>query len=170
MTSFLNRLAGLVDERPPELVCRRELWSQGARELHRRTHGETRESGAFLLGREESGAKRILDFIYYDDLDPEALSTGIVHFNGNRFTALWAICRERGYGVVADVHVHPYGYEQSTSDRDNPSMPRAGHIAIILPNFAVGTPEPGCIGLYKYFGNKRWQTQTRAGHKFFKLD
>lgn len=170
MTSFLNRLGGSDDASPPELVCRRELWSQGTRELRWRTKGATRESGAFLLGKEENGAKRILDFIYYDDLDPEALSTGIVHFNGARFTALWAICRERGYGVVADVHVHPYGYEQSMSDRANPSMPRAGHIAIILPNFAAGTPEPGHIGLYKYLGNKRWQTQTRHGEQFFKLD
>ena len=55
---------------------------------------------------------------------------------------LWAVCCERGYEVVADVHAHPQGCGQSSSDMANPVMPRAGHIAMILPNFTQDQPEP----------------------------
>ena len=50
---------------------------------------------------------------------------------------LWDICKRRGLTVVADVHVHPGGAGQSDSDRDHPMISRAGHIALILPDFAA---------------------------------
>jgi hypothetical protein len=41
------------------------------------------------------------------------------------------------------------------SDQANPVMPRAGHLALILPNFARGKPQPGSIGMYEFLG--KWQ-------------
>jgi hypothetical protein len=111
----------------------------------------------------------VREFVFYDDIDPRSLDSGIVHFNGNRFPLLWDICRARGYGVVADIHVHPGGYGQSESDRADPVMPRAGHIAFILPNFAAGPNEPGCIGMYEFLGDGRWRDHSRAGRQFFQI-
>jgi hypothetical protein len=152
------------------LKCNAEVWNRGVQELRIRTRGSTRESGAFLLGSDEGGFKRISEFVFYDDIDPHALDTGVVHFDGTKFSQLWSHCRLRGCGVVADVHVHPGGYRQSRSDRANPVMPRSGHYAIILPDFAALLTQPGGIGMYEYRGDGRWITRTNEGSEFFELD
>jgi hypothetical protein len=165
-----KRLVGWLT-RPPRLRCRRSLWRAGVTELARRTGGERHESGAFLLGRAHpKGGDEILDFVFYDDLDPHAYLTGAVVIRQTVMPRLWAICRERGYGVVADVHVHPGGYGQSDSDAESPVMPRAGHIALILPRFARGNPEPGSIGLYEFLGSGRWRDHSAAGSGFLRLE
>jgi hypothetical protein len=170
MSSLLNTLLGWVGLAPPRLRCRRAIWQAGTAELARRTLGGRRESGAYLLGHGRAdGSKEILEFIYYDDVDPTALATGVVVIRQTALPRLWEICRARGYGVVADVHVHPGGYGQSGSDRANPVMPRAGHIALILPNFAQGNPRPGVIGMYEFMGNRRWTEHTGLGKRFFRL-
>lgn len=175
MPSFLSKLFGWLFGRqpspPPRLVCSSEIWRAGARELARRTQGGHRESGAFLLGKDaEDGGKQILEFVYYDDIDPHALDTGIVHFAGAKLPLLWELCRQRGFGVVADVHVHPYGYGQSPSDQADPVMPRAGHLALILPHFAKRGVMPGEIGLYEYLGNGSWVDHSLEGDRFFKVE
>lgn len=139
-------------------------------ELQRRTMNGTRESGAFLLGQEANGTKRIVDFVFYDDIDPHSLDTGIVHFAGNKLPKLWELCRARGYGIVADVHVHPGGYGQSDSDQADPVMPRAGHFAFIIPHFARRETLPGSIGLYEYLGNGDWQDHSAEGSSFFRIE
>jgi hypothetical protein len=169
MPSFLSRLVGWLLGRP-NISCPRHVWEIGVRELERRTLNGTRESGAFLLGRVTGGQRRITDFVYYDDIDPHALDTGIVHFSGNKLPVLWALCRKKGYGVVADVHVHPGSYGQSNSDRANPVMPRSGHIAFIIPDFARREIEPGKIGMYEYLGDGRWRDFTLKGRAFFHLE
>ena len=170
MSSFLNTLLGLDAPMLPRITCAREEWKTGTQELARRTLGAKRESGAYLLGRtHENGVHEILDFIYYDDVDPAALSTGIVSIRATALPKLWAICRARGYGVVADVHVHPFGFQQSKSDREGPVMPRTGHIAFILPNFAQGSAEPGAFGMYEYLGKADWRDHSRRGREFFEL-
>lgn len=169
MNSFLNRLFGWLRAPESRISCRQDIWSAGVRELAKRTLNSRRESGAFLLGTDNGGHKSILEFIYYDDIDPHALDTGIVHFNGSKMQDLWDICRQRGYGVVADVHVHPAGYWQSASDQANPVMPRAGHIAFIIPDFASRQTEPGGIGQYEYLGNGGWRDHSAAGSSFFRL-
>jgi hypothetical protein len=170
MRSFLNTLRGWLGLTPPRLRCSRSIWSAGVSELAKRTLGERRESGAYLLGREnKDGSKEILDFIFYDDIDDQALATGIVTIRETALPKLWAVCRERGYGVVADVHVHPGGYGQSDSDYDNPVMPRAGHYALILPHFARRNPEPGSIGMYEFLGNNAWADHSPEGRRFFRL-
>ena len=169
MTSWPNRLCGWLSARRPSLTCGAGLWRAGTAELNRRTLNGRRESGAFLIGRRRGETCHIEEFVFYDDLDPNALATGIVHFDGNKFTRLWDICRSRGLSVVADIHVHPGRYEQSDSDRAEPAIPCAGHIAIILPHFSRRSVEPGGIGLYQYLGNKRWRDHSASGPNFFRL-
>jgi hypothetical protein len=100
--------------------------------------------------------RRIEEFVFYDDIDPNALKTGIVKIDGRRLGALWAHCRNTGRTVVADVHVHPGGFQQSESDSANPIMAEVSHIAIILPHFAERLTGPGDIGVYKYLGSRQW--------------
>ena len=105
-----------------ELSCSWFLWRRLLVCLRERGHGKSRESGAFLLGHHNGRCARITDFVLYDDLDPHCLDTGIVRFDGRYFGVLWAICKERGLSVVADIHVHPGGSQQSESDRTYPMI------------------------------------------------
>jgi hypothetical protein len=139
-----------------EVSCSWFLWQRLCARLRERGRNASRESGAFLLGRRKDGRARIVDFILYDDLDPHALDSGIVHFDGRHFGALWDICKRRGLSVVADVHVHPGGAGQSTSDREHPMISRAGHVALILPDFARPPVRTEAVGVYRYLGDKRW--------------
>lgn len=159
MASLISTLARIAFGPPPELVCRSNVWHAGVAELRRRTRGE-REAGAFLLGRQ--GKWRVIEeFVFYDDVDPLSLATGIVVIDGRRLGALWAHCRATGLKVVADVHVHPGGYGQSKSDQANPIIAEVGHIAVILPDFAGRATDPGAIGVHQYLGNKRWRDCSR---------
>lgn len=169
MKWLLTKLFGSLAGRRASLICKEEIWLAGTEELARRTRNCRQESGAFLLGT-EGDVKRIEKFVFYDDIDPRALSSGIVHFDGSKYPLLWGICRADGLQVVADVHVHPGGYQQSYSDRTEPAMPRAGHIAMILADFAQREVRPGGIGIYEYLGNRQWSDRTREGRSFFELD
>jgi hypothetical protein len=159
MASLTATLARGLLGPPPEILCDRTIWTAGVAELHRRTYGR-RESGAFLLGRKDK-TRRIEEFVFYDDLDPHALDTGIVEIDGRRLGALWTHCRQSGREVVADIHVHPAGFGQSTSDKANPIMAEIGHIAIILPHFAGRDTMPGGIGVYEYLGARQWRDRSR---------
>jgi proteasome lid subunit RPN8/RPN11 len=150
-----------------EISCSWFLWQRLCAGLRERGQNATRESGAFLLGYRAAGRARITDFILYDDLDPHALDTGIVHFDGRHFGALWDICKQRGVSVVADVHVHPGGAGQSSSDRDHPMISRAGHIALILPDFAQPPLPPESVGIYRYLGGKRWDPVPAPARRIF---
>ena len=150
-----------------ELSCSWWLWWRLIRALRQRGRGASRESGAFLIGRSEEGRRRIVDFVLYDDLDPHCLDTGIVRFDGRHFGALWALCKARALSVVADVHVHPGGAGQSNSDRAYPMISRAGHIALILPNFAAPPQSRAALGIYRYLGGKRWTTIARDERRAF---
>ena len=141
-----------------ELACSWLVWSCLLTGLRHRGR-DRRESGAFLLGRRGAdGRARVLDFVVYDDLDPHCLDSGIVHFDGRYFSDLWAICDRRNLTVVADVHTHPGGSGQSESDQAHPMIARAGHLALILPNFARKPVKRPQIGIYRYCGAKRWET------------
>jgi hypothetical protein len=150
-----------------ELSCSLFLWARLIAKLRERGRGERRESGAFLLGHRRDGRARIVDFILYDDLDLHALDTGIVRFDGRYFGDLWDICKRRALTVVADVHVHPGGAGQSSSDRDHPMISRAGHLALILPDFARPPTRAERIGIYRYLGGKRWHNLPVAERRSF---
>lgn len=169
MRSLLSKLFGWLLGHKPRISCDAAIWATGIRELERRTLNSTRESGAFLLGLDQNGHKRILEFVFYDDIDIHALDTGIVHFHGNKLPKLWEHCRSRGYGVIADVHVHPGGYGQSGSDQADPVMPQAGHLAFIIPHYASRETRPGGIGMYEYLGNGAWRDHTAKAASFFSL-
>jgi proteasome lid subunit RPN8/RPN11 len=137
------------------LRCKPSLWRALLSELDRR--GERRhEAGAFLLGPETSGRREVTDVIFYDDLDPAAYSSGVCVLHAPAFSKLWAACRERGLTVVADVHTHPGLALQSGSDRTNPMVAQPGHIAIIVPDYAVAPVRPPALGIYEYRGQHAW--------------
>ena len=150
-----------------ELSCSWFLWRRLLTCLRERGLNKSRESGAFLLGHHNGGRIRITDFILYDDLDPHCLDTGIVRFDGRYFGKLWELCKTRGLTVVADVHVHPGGSQQSESDRTHPMISSKGHLALILPHFAASPLSRHEIGIYRYQGSKRWQTITPAAQRAF---
>ncbi len=117
-----------------------------------------RESGAFLLGTRAQDSVKIVDFVLYDDLDPHALDTGIIRFDGRHFGALWKHCRSVDLDVVADVHTHPAAAYQSPSDQAHPMIACSGHVALIIPNFAMPPLRIEDIGIYRYLGNKNWES------------
>jgi hypothetical protein len=139
-----------------ELSFSRQVWARLLDGLRNSGRGYSRESGAFLLGVERDGRRRVHDFILYDALDPHSLDTGIVNFDGRYFGELWETCRQRSVSVVADVHTHPAGAGQSDSDRAHPMIAQAGHLAMILPRFAAVPLRRDEIGIYRYLGTRRW--------------
>jgi hypothetical protein len=65
MNSFLSTLLGWVGLTPPRIFCRRKVWEAGVHELARRTLGEKRESGAYLLGKTlTNGARTIFSISF----------------------------------------------------------------------------------------------------------
>lgn len=143
------------------LICPSRKWRQILAELERR--GEHRhESGAFLLGVETEGRREVLDAIYYDELDPDAYSSGVCVLHGDAFAKLWALCRQKNLTVVADVHTHPVEAFQSSSDRENPMVAQAGHIAIIVPDFARRPVHPRQLRIYEYCGQHEWKDRSPA--------
>ncbi len=138
-----------------QMSCSWRLWDVVTHELERR--GErVHEAGAFLLGRARGERHEITAAVFYDDLDPLAYSTGVCVLHAPAFAKLWSLCREHELTVVADVHTHGGRAIQSHSDRKNPMVARAGHIGVILPDFAA---TPICwdeVGIYEYQGNHQW--------------
>lgn len=149
-----------------ELSCSWFVWRRLIKGLQARGDNQSRESGAFLLGVKGGNEAHIVDFVLYDDLDPHCLDSGIVRFNGRYFSNLWALCKQRDLTVVADVHVHPGGEQQSQSDQMYPMISRSGHIALILPNFA-NRASRSKIGIYRYLGNKEWDSVPQMQRKAF---
>ncbi len=143
------------------------LWRNGLVELHHRGGGR-RESGAFLLGFQSGKRRRITRFVFYDDLDPHCLDTGIVVFNGSGYGPLWRICSQIGLKVVADVHTHPGAPGQSTADRDHPMIAQKGHVALIVPEFAYRPFSAREVGIYTYLGNHQWINRSGSkANRFF---
>lgn len=137
------------------IQCSLWHWWSICQQLKKRGH-DTHESGAFLLGEETGGVKSIISAVYYDDIDPTALSTGIVRLSGGTTSKVWRICREKGLQVIADVHTHPNGAGQSNSDKQHPMISIKGHVALILPQFAQAPFAFSRIGVYRYCSAKTW--------------
>ena len=80
------------------------------------------------------------------------------------------MCASKRLTVVADVHTHPGDPGQSGSDKANPIVARAGHIALIIPDFASWPVRRRSIGIYRYLGAARWETIPSDLHtRFFHL-
>jgi len=138
-------------------------------ELHRRGRGE-HESGAFLLGTRDEDCGVVSRWIYYDDLEPSCLDSGVVIFEGAGYGELWRTCRETGLSVLADVHTHMGRAIQSYLDRDNPMVAVAGHIAIIVPWLAARVVPMTKLGIYEYLGDHEWVDHSgRMAEMFFHI-
>jgi proteasome lid subunit RPN8/RPN11 len=146
------------------ISCPQHLWVSLLQELDRR--GErSHEAGAFLLGTITNGRAQVREVVFYDDLDSAAYDTGVCVLDGEVFGSLWALCRERALSVVADVHTHPGRAGQSPTDRTNPMIARSGHIAIIIPYYAVPARQTEPIGVYLYEGSHEWtEYQGKRAH------
>ncbi len=155
---------------PTELRVPTALWDRMVDELHVRTDGESHESGAFLLGHVTDHGRRVTEVLYFDDLHPEVHARGVVELPAPAFRKLWAIVRERGVQVVADVHVHPHSAGQSQVDRQNPLIATRGHVAIILPNFARPRIRRWAVGVYVYQGDHQWQAVGGFNKRFLVLE
>lgn len=143
----------------PLLEVPAPLW--GELVMHLREQGAgVRESGAFLLGNGKSSTRTISRFLPYEQLQADALRGDYVSLSAASFAKLWELCRRSGLSVVADVHTHRFGASQSQSDRTNPMVAVAGHIALIMPHFACDEVQPANVCMYVYQGNHRWTSYT----------
>jgi hypothetical protein len=59
-----------------KLIIPRELWLDGLSKLYRRG-AEAHETGAFLLGPCAGTVGRVTKWVFYDQLDPNAYSSGV---------------------------------------------------------------------------------------------
>jgi proteasome lid subunit RPN8/RPN11 len=140
----------------PMLDISIDLWSQLVADLARTGEGR-RESGAFLLGT-LAPHRKILSYMLYADVAPDAQYVDYVLLLGKHMAQVWEACEQRALQVVADVHTHPAGPAQSPSDRANPIISLAGHVALILPDFAMGIVTPSDVGVHEFQGNAHWQS------------
>lgn len=141
----------------PELKIKIRLWKRLIKQL--KTRGDqTRESGAFLLGKPYE--REISDFICYDELDPASLNSGIIIFNGDGYIPLWEICRKKKLKVLADVHTHPGNWTgQSGPDQRHPMIAQPGHIALIVPDFAAKRNQLlENVGVHEFLGEGSWRS------------
>jgi len=125
---------------------------------------ESRESGAFLLAKNDS--QRITSFICFDDLDPDCL-TGGIEFSHRGYQKLWSFLKGKNLRVIADVHTHPSNWTgQSIYDKMNPTISNVGHVALIVPHFAKVVPQflEG-VGIYEYLGEHQWNILNHTSVK-----
>jgi hypothetical protein len=143
---------------PPLIEITFELWTELVAHLQSQGGG-VRESGAFLLGRNTSTTRMVTGFLPYEKLQADALHEDYVLLTAKSFSKLWTVCQEHHVSVVADVHTHRFGPQQSHSDKSNPMIALAGHIALIVPKFAQGEIQISDIGVHIYRGNHQWTSQ-----------
>lgn len=140
------------------LRMRSSAWQAMIGELGQRGHGRT-ESGAFLLADRAGDRRTVTRVVYLDDLDPACL-TGGIEFDGLAYSKLWDICDAEQRMVVGDAHTHPGpNVRQSRTDAQNPMVAQQGHVALIIPDFAVRPVQPREVGVHQYDGSA-WQTWT----------
>ena len=139
-------------------LCTARAWRAGIAELTRRARGRS-ESPAFLLGH-KGQVRRIEEFVFYDDIDPNALRNGIVGIDGRRLGDLLLHCWRTGRRFVADIHLHPGELRRSDSDGASPIIAEVGHIAVMIPHSAMRAVRPTLIGVNAYVGPRRRQDHS----------
>jgi proteasome lid subunit RPN8/RPN11 len=116
-----------------------------------------KESGAFLLGTNDGRIRKVYSYLLYEAVAPVSSSEhDYVALTAQEMAAAWDHCYRVGLEVVADVHTHPLGPSQSLSDRAHPMVSVAGHVALIVPQFAMQDPTPADLGVHVFHGNGRW--------------
>lgn len=146
-----------------ELAIPQKVWSQLVTGLAERGEG-VRESGAFLLGKSaQDGRRTVTDFLLYDDLEPGCLDAGFVMMTSVGFRALGAEASKRGLEVLADIHTHPGAAFFSGTDRDHPMVPVRGHLAIVVPDYALGKTSPQDCAMFRFLGGRHWEELSTKG-------
>lgn len=157
MNSSMTKIIRAFRARRSRLRFTSRTWAELTHELSVRGRG-SRESGAFLLAPKNGDGRTVTWIVYLDDLDPDCLVGGI-HFDGMAYRRLREVAIEREARVVADVHTHPGEWvEQSHTDQDNPMVARAGHIALIIPNFSAPPIKVHQVGVHEYLGDRGWRS------------
>jgi hypothetical protein len=143
----------------PLVEASAQLWAELIEHL-RAQGGGVRESGAFLLGHKTEAGRTVMRFLPYEQLQADALHGDYVSLTAASFSKLWDLCRSEGLSVAADVPTHRFGASQSRSDRANPMVALAGHIALIVPRFAQGAIRVKDVGMYVYRGSHQWTSYS----------
>lgn len=125
-----------------------------------------KEAGAFLLGHAGDQSRRVSSYLMYDVVAVESSRKHAhVAFTAEEMAHAWEHCYATGLQVVADVHTHPLGPGQSVTDRAHPIVSVAGHVALIVPYFAMRAPRPVDLGVHVFEGTGRWRSMFRqAAH------
>lgn len=125
-----------------------------------------KEAGAFLLGHAGQQGRRVSSYLMYDVVAPESSRKhAYVAFTSEEMARAWEHCYAAGLQVVADVHTHPMGPGQSLSDRAHPIVSVTGHVALIVPHFAMRSPQPFDLGVHVFEGSGRWRSMFhQAAH------
>jgi proteasome lid subunit RPN8/RPN11 len=146
------------------------LWVRLLLDIRRRGH-DVGESGAFIFGRTKVPSLKAVDYVAYDDFDPDVYQNGTIAFHAAGYAALWKFCRERGLEVLCDVHTHPGGdVRQSQIDQRHPMLPLVGHTAMIVPCFGQAPWRSlKTVGVYEYLGNFQWRTHAPSPDRRVKL-
>ena len=140
----------------PLLEVPARLYEQLIQDLAASGRG-VRESGAFLLGTIDGRIRKVTSYIMYETIAPvSSREHDYVALTGQEMAAAWDHCYRVGLEVVADVHTHPLGPAQSLSDRAHPMVSVAGHVALIVPQFAMRDPTPADLGVHIFHGDSRW--------------
>lgn len=118
-----------------------------------------KEAGAFLLGQERDRMRYVTSYLMYDQVAAESSREhAYVSLTAQEMARAWDFCYRAGLKVVGDVHTHPAGAAQSASDRKHPMVAVAGHVALIVPWFALRRTQPADIGVHLFLGNETWHS------------
>lgn len=150
----------------PLLEMNRTIYNALITDLANSGHG-IKESGAFLLGHIDEHKRQISSYLMYDIVATESSHKhAYVAFTAEEMAIAWEHCYTTGLQVLADIHTHPMGPSQSITDRAHPIVSVAGHVALIVPYFAMRKPEPIDLGVHVFEGAGRWRSMFgQAAHK-----
>lgn len=149
----------------PLLEMSRALYSALIADLAMSGRG-IKEAGAFLLGHADEHGRRVESYLMYDVVATESSRKyEYVVFSAEEMARAWEHCYTTGLQVVADVHTHPLGPAQSPTDRAHPIVAVPGHVALIVPFFAMRNPAPADLGIHLFDGAGKWRSFFRhAAH------
>jgi proteasome lid subunit RPN8/RPN11 len=141
---------------PPLLKMSRALYGRLIADLAKSGRG-VKEAGAFLLGQADNQARQVSSYLMYDVVATESSRKhAYVAFTAEEMARAWEHCYATGMQVVADVHTHPFGPQQSVTDRAHPIVSVPGHVALIVPFFALRDPQPVDLGVHIFSGDGCW--------------
>lgn len=141
-----------------KLILSRSLWTATWDGLKQRGDGK-RESACVWVGTREESVERALHTIFLDDL-PGTKGRPLQHRTSREaVVALLSQARELGMVIVCDLHTHPASWvDLSFVDQAHPIEYRVGLLALVLPDFATGSPDLTSTGVHEYAGEGRWRT------------